>query len=134
MFVFYFLFLFLPSQEEKFLVFIIFILWSGRYLTPLDCWEFGSVAESFRGLLLYTTYFQFHACSWISKGSGWFTRVAEQIDWCRIWFIWLTMWHFFLWILLTCALRAHINFHFWKNFFSRIEKVLKVFSILEKYF
>ena len=33
-----------------------------------------------------------------------------------------------------CALRTHINFHFWKNFFSRIEKVMTAFSIPEKMF
>ena len=33
-----------------------------------------------------------------------------------------------------CALRAHINFHFWKKIFSRIEKVVTAFSILEKMF
>ena len=33
-----------------------------------------------------------------------------------------------------CTLRAHNNFHFWKFFFSRIEKVLTAFSILEKMF
>ena len=33
-----------------------------------------------------------------------------------------------------CALRAHINFHFWKKNFSRIEKVMTTFSISEKMF
>ena len=33
-----------------------------------------------------------------------------------------------------CALRAHIRFHFWKKNFSRIEKVMTAFSILEKIF
>ena len=33
-----------------------------------------------------------------------------------------------------CVLRAHNNFHFWKIFFSIIEKVLTTFSILEKMF
>ena len=33
-----------------------------------------------------------------------------------------------------CALKAHNNFYFWKFFFSRIEKVLTDFSILEKMF
>ena len=33
-----------------------------------------------------------------------------------------------------CALRAHINFHFWKINFSRIEKVMTIFSTLDKIF
>ena len=33
-----------------------------------------------------------------------------------------------------CALRAHINFHFWKKNFSGIEKVMTVFSIPKKIF
>ena len=33
-----------------------------------------------------------------------------------------------------CALRAHINFHFWKKNFSRIEKVMTIFSTLDKIF
>jgi len=37
-------------------------------------------------------------------------------------------------ILLMCALRAHINFYFWEFFFSRIKKVMTVFSISEKMF
>ena len=37
-------------------------------------------------------------------------------------------------ILLMCALKAHINFHFWKKNFSRIEKVMITFSIPEKIF
>ena len=37
-------------------------------------------------------------------------------------------------ILLMCALKATINFHFWKKNFSRIEKVMTAFSISEKMF
>ena len=37
-------------------------------------------------------------------------------------------------ILLMCDLRAHINFHFWKKIFSRIEKVMIAFSIPKKIF
>ena len=33
-----------------------------------------------------------------------------------------------------CALRVHINFHFWKKKISRIEKVMIAFSISEKMF
>ena len=44
----------------------------------ISCWEFPWFS---------TIHYLFSvSCSWISKGSGWFIRVAEQIDWYRIFF------------------------------------------------
>ena len=40
----------------------------------------------------------------------------------------------YIWILLMCALRAHIKLSVFGNIFSRIEKVMTAFSISEKIF
>ena len=39
-----------------------------------------------------------------------------------------------LWLQLMYALKAHIKFSIFRNIFSRIEKSVITFSILEKFF
>ena len=42
--------------------------------------------------------------------------------------------YIYIWILLMCALRAHIKLSVFRNIFSRIEKVMTAFLIPEKIF
>ena len=44
------------------------------------------------------------------------------------------VWLIYLWVRLTCALRAHIKLSIFRNLFSGIEKAVITFSILEKFF
>ena len=40
----------------------------------------------------------------------------------------------YIWVWLTCALRAHIKLFIFRNILSRVEKIVITFSILEKFF
>ena len=41
---------------------------------------------------------------------------------------------YYIWVQLMCALRAHIKPSIFGNIFSKIEKVVNIFSIFEEFF